>query len=437
MKPGCSSPASSPRGAARLPRSRPRHGSGIAARGRPWHHRRAAPPFRGTDMRVRFAGFLLALVAFVPAAFAQAPLITEKKFFTLPQYTTQGGKAIKNVRVGYETYGKLNATGDNAIFIAHFFSGTSHAAGRYKADEKTAGYWDAIIGAGKAIDTDKYFVVSADTLANLNVKSPTLGTTGPATVNPDTGKPYGSTFPVVTMGDSVRVHKALVDSCSVKKLVAVAGASGGSIQAMEWAAQCPALVERVVHVIGPGLDIPPYVIGLLDLWAMPIRMDPNWKGGDYFGGPEPLEGIAQSLKTVTLTALHFGWAEKAHGYKWASEGNDPADAMGNLFAIEDSLYKTGQSRASSTDAAHFVWTAKANQLYNLEKQQANIKAKVLFLPAKTDMVFPPELSKRWAEKLKAQGNHVELYEIEGTSGHLDGLFSIAKVGDQIKAFLAK
>lgn len=385
-------------------------------------------------MRLWLAGVALALASTLAAA---QSLITEKKFFTLPAYTTQGGKPIKNVRVGYETYGKLNPAGDNAIFIAHFFSGTSHAAGRYKPDEKTAGYWDAIIGPGKAIDTDKYFVVSADTLVNLNVKSPMVGTTGPATTNPDTGKPYGSSFPVVTMGDSVRVHKALVDSLGVKKLLAVAGASGGSIQAMEWGAQYPGFVERVIHVIGPGLDIHPYVIGLLDLWAMPIKMDPNWKGGDYFGGAEPNEGVAQSLKTVTLTALHFGWAEKVHGYKWAADGRNPADAMGNLFAIEDALYKTGRARASATDAAHFVWMAKANQLYSLAKQQADIKAKVLFLPAKTDMIFPPELSRRWADKLRAQGNHVELYEIEGTSGHLDGLFSIAKVSDQIRAFLTK
>jgi homoserine O-acetyltransferase len=159
-------------------------------------------------MIIRIAAAAVAgLLAFSNAC---AQLLTEKKFFTLPQYTTAGGKTIKNVRVGYETYGKLNAAGDNAIFIAHFFSGTSHAAGRYKADEKTAGYWDAIIGPGKAIDTDKYFVVSADTLVNLNVKSPMVGTAGPATVNPDTGKPYGSSFPVVSMKDSVRVHKALV-----------------------------------------------------------------------------------------------------------------------------------------------------------------------------------------------------------------------------------
>ena len=235
----------------------------------------------------------------------------------------------------------------------------------------------------------------------------------------------------------MRVHKALLDSLGVKKLKAVAGASGGSIQAMEWGAEYPQLVERVIHVIGPGLDIHPYIIGLLDIWMMPIKMDPNWKGGDYFGGPEPNEGVAQALKTVTLTALHFGWAEKVHGYKWAGEGKNPGDAMGNLFAIEDSLYKTGVARAAATDAAHFVWMAKANQLYSLEKEQSRIRAKVLFLPAKTDMIFPPELSRRWAEKLKAQGNHVELYEIEGTSGHLDGLFSIGKVSDRIKAFLEK
>ena len=385
-------------------------------------------------MMVRIASMVAALLL---AGSAWGQLLTEKKLFTLPQYTTAGGKTIKQVRIGYETYGKLNAAGDNAVFVAHFFSGTSHAAGRYKADEKAAGYWDAIIGPGKAIDTDRYFVVSADTLVNLNVKNPGVGTAGPATVNPDTGKVYGSSFPVVSMKDFVRVHKALIDHLGVKKLQAVAGASGGSLQAMEWAAEYPQLVERVVHVIGPGLEVHPYVIGLLDLWAMPIKMDPNWKGGDYFGGPEPSEGVAQALKTVTLSSLHFGWAEKVHGYKWAAEGKNPQDSMANLFAIEDSLYKTGVARAGATDAAHFVWTAKANQLYNLEKEQSRIRAKVLFLPAQTDMIFPPALARKWAERLKAQGNYVELYEIEGTNGHLDGVLSIGKVAGRIKDFLAK
>jgi homoserine O-acetyltransferase len=378
-----------------------------------------------------------ALAALFVSGSALAQLMTEKKFYTLPQYTTLGGKTIKSVRVGYETYGKLNAAGDNAVFVPHFFSGTSHAAGRYKADEKTAGYWDAIIGSGKAIDTDKYFVVSADALANLNVKSPMIGTVGPATTNPDTGKAYGSSFPVVSMRDSVRVHKALLDSLGVKRLRAVAGASGGAIQAMEWAAVYPELVERVIHVIGPGLEIQPYTLGMIDLWTMPIKLDPNWKGGDYYGGAEPAEGLAQALKTVTLTTVHYLWAEKLHGYKWAEEGKNPADAMNNLFAIEDALTKSGRARASANDAGHFVWMAKANALYNVDKEANRIKAKVLFLPARTDLLFPPEYSQRAAEKLKAQGNHVELYEIDGTNGHLDGIFSIGKVGDRIKAFLER
>ena len=257
--------------------------------------------------------------------------IVEKKVFAVPTYTTVGGKPIKNVRLGYETYGRLNAAGDNAIFVAHFFSGTSHAAGRYKADEKAAGYWDSIIGAGRAIDTNRYFVVSADTFVNLNTKDPNVTTTGPASNNPDTGRPYGSTFPVVTYRDSVNVHKQLLDSLGVKKLVAAVGASGGSLQAMEWGAAFPEFVERVVHVIGPGLDVHPYVIGLLDMWMLPIKNDPNWANGDYYGKAEPTFGVGQALKLVTLTALHYGWAERLHGYKWAATDKNPADAIEELL----------------------------------------------------------------------------------------------------------
>jgi homoserine O-acetyltransferase len=122
----------------------------------------------------------------------------EKKVFTLPSYTTVGGRSMRDVRVGSETYGKLNAAGDNAIFVPHFFSGTSHAAGKYKTTDAAAGYWDPIIGAGRPIDTDKYFVISADTLANLNTKDPNVTTTGPASVDAQTGKPYGMGFPVVS-----------------------------------------------------------------------------------------------------------------------------------------------------------------------------------------------------------------------------------------------
>jgi len=285
----------------------------------------------------------------------------EKQVFTLASYTTVEGKTLKNVRVGYETYGKLNPGGDNAIF-AHFFSGTSHAAGKYKSADVAPGYWDPIIGAGKPIDTDKYFVISADALANLNTKDPNVTTTGPATIDADTGKPYGMSFPVVSYADSVRVHKALVDSLGVKKLHAVAGASGGSIQAMQWAALYPDFVERVVHVIGPGFDVNPFVLQMLDVWTLPIRMDPKWNNGDYYGKDEPLTGVAQALMIVTITARAHGWAEKTFGYKWADAAKNPATGMANVFGIEDALAKAGAARAATTDANAMIYTAKANQL---------------------------------------------------------------------------
>ena len=349
-----------------------------------------------------------------------------------------GGKTLKDVRVGYETYGKLNAAGDNAIFVPHFFTATSHAAGKYAPTDAAPGYWDPIIGAGRPIDTDKYFVISADALVNLNTKDPNVATTGPSTINPETGKPWGMAFPVVSFRDTVRVHKALVDSLGVKKLHAVVGASGGSIQAMEWAAAYPDFVQRVVHVIGPGFDISPYVIEMLDVWMTPIRLDPKWNNGDYYGRDEPLDGVANALKIITITTRAPGWAEKTFGYKPADAAKDPAAAMGNLFAIEDTLMKTGLARSKTADANSMLYTSKANQIYRLTDDEVKgMKAKILFVPASSDAIFPPELSRRAAERYRAQGGVAEVVVIEGDGGHLEGVFNVAKQGDAIRAFLAK
>ena len=363
--------------------------------------------------------------------------LVEKKVFAMPSYTTVGGKVIEQVKVGYETYGTLNPAGDNAIFISHFYSGTSHAAGKYKETDAAPGYWNTVIGPGKAIDTNRYFVISADTLSNLNIKDPMVTTTGPSTINPATGKPYGMSFPVVTMSDSVRVHKALVDSLGVRKIQAAVGASAGSIQAMEWGVNYPDLVERVVHVIGPGFSVSPWVIGLLDTWVLPIKLDPKWNNGDYYGRGEPLDGIAQALKIVTLTARHWTWAEKTFGYKLADAARRPGDDRNNLFLIEDALQKAGVARAQGTDANNKIYMAKANQLYNVEADIGRIKARILFVPASSDLIFPPEFSQKAAERFRAQGGKAEVFVIEGDGGHLDGVISIGKAAEAIRSFLTR
>ena len=384
----------------------------------------------------------LATAVLVAAAFLALPAaafdgLVKKEIFTMPAYTTVNGKTIKNVRVGFESYGTLNAAKDNVILICHFFTGTSHAAGKYKPEDAAAGYWDAIIGAGRAIDTDKYFVISSDTLLNVNTKDPNVTTTGPSTINPDTGKPYGVTFPVVSFRDFVNVQKALLDSLGIKKLVAVAGPSGGGIQATEWAAAYPDMVERVIAVIAPGLEIDAYGIGALNLWGTPITMDPKWNAGDYYGREEPTEGVAQSLKVLALTLGTNAGMDKRFGRKWASPDKDPAAAMGNLFAIEDGLYKGAAARATTVDANHFLYLVKTNQLFSVTADAKKIKARFLFVPAKSDPLFPPWMARRTVETLRAQGNAADIFELEGDGGHYDGIFQVSQASAVIRDFLSR
>ena len=386
------------------------------------------------NARRALAAAALMLIAAGPAA-AYDELV-EKREFVMENFVTEQGETIAEVRIGWEAYGELNAARDNAILIAHFFSGTSNAAGKYSEDQPQPGYWNAIIGPGKAIDTDRFYVISSDTLVNLNVADPKVITTGPASIDPATGAPYGLDFPVVSMRDFVDVQKALLDSLGIDSLHAVMGASGGSVQTMEWAAAYPEMVPRAIPVISPGLDMPPYVIGLLKMWNMPIQMDPNWNGGDYYGGEPPLTGLSNALQLVTLNALHFDWADTTFGRAPADEGADPGTAFDAAFKVEAGLQAAGDGRATATDANHFLYMSKANMTFSVAEEMERIRAKVLFIPAEGDMIFPPFLSERWAEKLRAQGNEAEVFTVTGPFGHLNGVFNIAQASEAIADFLA-
>ncbi len=387
-------------------------------------------------MSLRIFGAALALGAALLAGptWAQSDLIVEKKVFELPHYTTAGGATIKNVRVGWESAGQLNADRSNAVLITHFFSATSHAFGKYTPGDKAAGYWDSIIGPGKAIDTNKYFVLSSDTLVNLNANTPNVVTTGPASTNPDTGKPYGTTFPIVTMRDFVNVQKALLDSLGIRKMKAVVGASMGALQAYEWAVAYPDMVEKIVPVIGAaGGDA--FLIAWLDAWGTPIRLDPKWNGGDYYGQEPPKEGLAAALKIVTLHANGAEWAAKTFGQAPAQEGKGPGQALENRFKIEMALDQAGAGRAGGSDANHFLYLVKANQLAATDP--AEIKTPALVISTPTDLVFPPEWVERTVAAIKANGTAVETATLTGPNGHLNGVLHIAQAGPRIAEFLAK
>jgi len=385
----------------------------------------------------RIAAFAAAAVLWIGlgAPVRADDLIVEKKTFTLPSYTTIAGETIKPVKIGWESAGTLNADKSNAILITHFFSGNSHAFGKYASDDKTAGYWDAIIGPGKAIDTNKYFVVSSDTLVNLNVNMPDVVTTGPATINPDTGKPYGMTFPVVSIKDFVRVEKALIDSLGITKLKAVIGASMGGLQAYEWAQSYPDNVERIVAVVAYATP-EPYLIGWLDMWAQPIRLDPKWNNGDYYGKAPPLDGLKAALKLVTLQANSWEWARATFGTAPAEAGKDPAKAIANKFKIEGFLDQAATARVGFADANHFLYLCKANQLADVDP--AKIKAPALIIYAPNDLVFYEPIVRETLEKITAAaGGSAEGGTLIGPNGHLNAFTAIGQGADKITAFLAK
>ncbi|WP_291298217.1 homoserine O-acetyltransferase [Elioraea sp.] len=372
-----------------------------------------------------------------PQAAAQE-LIVEKKSFEIPRFVTQNGQPIPALRIGYQTAGTLNGAGDNAVLVAHFFSGNSHAFGRYTAGGPP-GYWDAIIGPGRPIDTNKYFVIAADTPLNINTRDPNTITTGPATTNPETGRPWGMGFPVMTIRDFVETQKKLLDSLGVRRLALVAGASMGALQTIEWAAAYPDMVQRAMSVIGTD-RVDGWIIGWLELWAAPIRLDPAWNAGRYHGSTtEPVAGLAESLKLVTLHARDHPWAT-ALGTRFA-EGQDPRRSVTERFAMEKWLDDAAMARARVSDANHFLYLIRANQLFlsgydSPEAALSRSRAKWLIVPSVSDRVFPIEYNRRLAETLRQQGREVDVVDLEGPLGHLEGVVSMAKAGDAIRRLLA-
>lgn len=388
------------------------------------------------------ARIVLLLMLLVPWPAAADDLMVEKRVFELPSFKMQAGRTLKGVKVGWESYGTLNADKSNVVLICHFFSGSSHAAGKYAAADAAPGYWDAIIGPGKAIDTSKYYVISVDSLVNLNTGDPKVTTTGPASIDPDTGKHYGMTFPVTTIRDFVEVQKALLDSLGIGRLAMVAGASMGALQTYEWAAAYPDRVARIMPVIGYAVA-DAHLIGWLDMWAAPIRIDANWNGGDYYGRSPPSAGLALALKLVTLHANHGDWANATFARKPAKEGAAPEAAMAGRYAIEETLDAIGAARAKVSDANHFLYLAKANQTFvaggagTYEEALARIKAPTLLISSPKDQVFPADGIRRMRDQLKANGIAIEHVELAGNRGHLDGVISIKQADAAIAAFLAR
>lgn len=360
----------------------------------------------------------------------------QRQLFSLPVYTTTSGCPLKDVRVGFETYGTLNAARDNVVLICHFFSGTAHAAGRYQESDPLPGWWDSAIGPGKAIDTDRYFVVSTDSLCCVKVFDGQVVTTGPASINPDTGQPYGLDFPVISVADMVHVQKALLDHLGIRSLVAVAGPSAGSVQAMQWAVEYPEFVACVIAVICPGLSLTPYCRTVLDSWCVPIHLDPAWKNGAYELDQQPLAGLKEAFRLTFLSAICPAWIDQTFGDGWADPEQDPALSIHHQFRAHVGIGQLAAQNAPLCDANHVLYMARAAGIYNVRPLIHRAQAKFLFIPAESDLLSLPACSEEAVRTIRAQGGRADLFVIKGQGGHFDGLNLISQAQEVISRFLA-
>ncbi|PKG96697.1 homoserine O-acetyltransferase [Paraglaciecola sp. MB-3u-78] len=394
---------------------------------------------------LRHSRYVVGFVVLLLSAFASADLLVVKQRFETVNFKTFNGETIKQVAVGWESYGKLNAQKDNVILVTHYFSANSHAAGKYTKDDLQAGYWDALIGPGKAIDTNKFYVISVDSLANLGVHNPNVITTGPASINPDTGKEYGLDFPVVTIRDFVEVQKLVLESLGINKLHAVIGASMGSMQAIDWATAYPDWVPRMISVIGSGQS-DAWATVLLERWAIPIRLDPNWRNGDYYTHTPPTEGLIAALMFITQDALtpkafnQIGMTKEVNHHALQTE---PLHSINGSYSIVNWLRERAETRAKLFDANHLLYLIRASQLFiaghgeNLAEGLKKIKAKSLFLPSSNDLLLMPYLSQEANQQLIDMGKDSHLEELSGDSGHLNGVIGISQKAQEIKEFIEK
>lgn len=364
--------------------------------------------------------------------------IVKKEKFILKEYTFENGRTIP-VQMGYETYGTLNRERSNTILVCHYFSATSHAAGKYTAHDEESGWWDGLIGPGKAIDTNKYFVICTDNLCNVQVKNPHVITTGPKSINPKTGDEYAMDFPVFTFLNVARMQYELIKDMGIPRLHAVMGPSAGGMIAQQWAVHYPHMVERMIGVITNPQNPIITSVNVAQNAIEAIRLDPSWKSGKY-GEEQPMKGLQLANRMMFMNAFD------EHFYETTFPRNsievEPYEKVSSLTSFEKEINKLTYRSIELVDANSWMYTAKAVLLHDiahefssLEEALSNIEANVLMIPCKQDLLQPSRYNYQMVDMLKKQGKYAEVYEIESMNGHMAGAFDIHLFEKKVYEFL--
>ena len=354
-----------------------------------------------------------------PALFQEnertSPSADERKYAEVGGLDCECGKHLDSVTVAYETWGSLNSDYSNAILVCHALSGDAHAIG----------WWDRLIGPGKAFDTDKYFVIGTNVLGGCQ------GTTGPASISPN-GKPYGSSFPMITVGDMVEVQARLLDKLGIKRLFCVAGGSMGGMQALEWTSRFPNRVKKA-FVTASCARHSPMQIAINEVGRQAIMRDANFHGGDYYEGEPPANGLSVARMIGHISFLS-GQAFEAKFSRRLQNKQSFDMHFGIEFEVESYLSYQGDKFTKRFDANSLLHLMRAIDYYDWKGLDC-VTAEFLFVSFSTDWLYTPEQSRELYEMTRNQGKKSKYINIDLPYGHDAFLLDGDRQADVLRQFL--
>jgi homoserine O-acetyltransferase/O-succinyltransferase len=345
----------------------------------------------------------------------------------------ESGRTLGPLTLAYETYGRLDPEKNNAVLVCHAFSGNAHVSGTNGPDGKNPGWWDDMVGPGKAIDTDRYFVVCSNILGGCG------GSTGPSSINPATSRPYGLEFPMVTIRDMVNAQARLADHLGVDKWLAVTGGSMGGMQALQWVASYPDRVRSVIP-IATTLKHSPQQIALDEVGRQAVMADGDWRRGDYYGHKAPEKGLALARMIGHITYMSDRSMEDKFSRRMKDEKYSFSFATD--FEVEGYLRYRGDNFVKRFDANSYLYITKAMDYFDLSGDRLfgdgrTVKTRFLVIAFHSDWLYPLHQSREIVRLLKMRGVDATTCEIQSTYGHDAFLLEIEEESRLIRHFLAR
>ncbi|HOI75422.1 MAG TPA: homoserine O-acetyltransferase [Syntrophales bacterium] len=342
----------------------------------------------------------------------------------------ESGRSLGPVTLAYETYGELNRDRSNAVLLCHALSGDAHAAGFHEGDEDP-GWWDAMIGPGKAFDTDEYFIICSNVIGGCK------GSTGPSSPDPATGKPYALGFPMITIGDMVNAQRHLVDHLGIERLLSVVGGSMGGMQALQWASAYPERVRSVIP-IATALKHSPQQIAFDEVVRQSIMADPDWREGNYYGMGQPRKGLAVARMVGHITFMSDESMEAKFSRK-LKNGNY-SYTFGDDFEVEGYLRYRGDNFVKRFDANSYLYITRAMDYFDLSGDhflsgKTRIDTHFLVISFRSDWLYPSSQSLEIVKALKRRGIAATYCELKSTWGHDAFLVEVEEETRLIRNFL--